>query len=393
MDLFEKCQNYTQAKEVLAAGLYPYFHQVESAQGPEVMIEGRKMIMLGSNNYLGLSYHKHLKKAAIEAIEKYGVGCVGSRFLTGNTDLHEKLDKKLAEFVGKEAALVFSTGMQANLGTISSLVGEDDVAIIDKLDHASIIDACRLSLGRVLGYKHNDMNDLERVLSMIPGEKGKLIIVDGVFSMEGDLADLPEIIKLVKKHNTRIMVDDAHALGVMGKNGGGTCEHFNLTKEADLIMGTFSKSLASIGGFIAGDADIIHYIKHHARSLIFSASFPPSCAASVLAALEIIEKEPERRERLWKNTEKMHKEFKRLGFDTGTSTTPVIPVIVGDNMQVLQMWRRLFEEGIFVTPVISPAVPEGRALIRTSYMATHTDQHLNKVLDGFSKIGKELNVI
>jgi len=393
MDLFEKCLNFTEAKELITKGCYPYFHPVESAQGPEVILEGQKMIMLGSNNYLGLSFHEHLKTAAVEAIEKYGVGCVGSRFLTGNTDLHERLEKKLAEFVGKGAALVFSTGMQTNLGTISALVGKGDFAIIDELDHASIIDACRLSYGRMASYKHNDMRDLDKILSLIPGEKGKLIIVDGVFSMEGDIANLPEIIKMAKKHSARIMVDDAHGLGVTGKNGRGTCEHFNLTKEVDLIMGTFSKSLASIGGFIAADADIIHYIKHHARALMFSASFPPSCAASVLAALEIIEKEPERRERLWKITNKMHKEFKQLGFDIGLSTTPVIPIIVGNNIQAFQMWRELFEKGIFTTPVVSPAVPEGRALIRTSYMSTHTDQHLNKVLDAFSKIGREMGLI
>ena len=393
MDLFEKCFKYTEAKMTKAGGFYPYFHPVESAQGPEVTIEGRKVIMLGSNNYLGLSYHEHLKKAAIEATQKYGVGCVGSRFLTGNTILHERLEKKLAEFVGKESALLFSTGMQTNMGTISSLVEGGDMVIIDELDHASIIDACRLAFGRMATFKHNNMADLDRILSLIPEEKGKLIVVDGVFSMEGDIANLPETVKLAKKHNARVMVDDAHALGVLGKNGRGTCEHFNLTKEVDIIMGTFSKSLASIGGFIAANTDIIQYIKHHARSLIFSSSFPPSCAASVLAALEIMEKEPERREKLWENTKKMQREFKRMGFDTGLSTTPVIPIMVGDRMRVMQTWRKFFDKGIFVTPVISPAVPEGHDLIRTSYMATHTDEHLNKVLEAFQEIGKEMSII
>lgn len=392
-DVFEKCSRFTTARKAIAAGFYPYFHSVESAQGPEVIVEGRQMIMLGSNNYLGLTYHEHLKKAAIKAIEKYGVGCVGSRFLTGNTDLHEKLEKKLAEFVGKEAALVFSTGMQTNLGTISVLVGENDVAIIDKFDHASIIDGCRLSLGRVLGYKHNDMKDLERVLSIIPNEKGKLIIVDGVFSMEGDIANLPEIVKLAKKYKARVMVDDAHGLGVMGPNGRGTCEHFNLTKEVDIIMGTFSKSFASIGGFIAADEKIIHYVKHHARSLIFSASFPPSCVASVLAALEIIKNEPERREQLWKNTKKMQEALKSLGFDTGFSQTPIIPIIVGEQLKTGLMWRALFDKGIFTTPIISPAVPEDRTLIRTSYMATHTEEHLERVLDALRDVGRKRKII
>jgi len=393
MDLFDKCKDYTETKAAKAGGYYPYFHPLASAQGPEVMVEGRKMIMLGSNNYLGLSYHEHLKKAAIAAIEKYGVGCVGSRFLTGNTELHEKLEKKLAEFVGKEAALVFSTGMQANLGTISALVGKNEFAVIDELDHASIIDACRLSRGRTPSYRHNDMASLEKTLSLLPAESGKLIIFDGVFSMEGDIANLPQIIELAKKHHARVMIDDAHGLGVMGAAGRGTCEHFNLTKEVDIIMGTFSKSLASIGGFIAAGEEVIEYVKHHARALIYSAAFPPSCAASVLAALEIIEKEPERRKRLWEISNKMHKEFKRIGFDTGISATPIIPIIVGDNMRAVHMCGRLFNKGIFTTPVISPAVPEGHALIRTSYMATHTDEHLNQVLEAFSEVGKEMGII
>ncbi len=392
-DVFEKCSRFKTAKKAMAAGFYPYFHSVESAQGPEVIVEGRQMIMLGSNNYLGLTYHEHLKKAATEAIEKYGVGCVGSRFLTGNTDLHDKLERKLAKFVGKEAALVFSTGMQTNLGTISALVGQDDVAIIDKFDHASLIDGCRLSLGRVLAYKHNDMKDLERVLSIIPNEKGKLIIVDGVFSMEGDIANLPEIVNLAKKHKARVMVDDAHGLGVMGKGGRGTCAHFNITKEVDIIMGTFSKSFASIGGFIAADKNIIHYVKHHARSLIFSASPPPSCVASVLAALEIIENEPERLERLWKNAKKMQEKLKSLGFDTGFSQTPIIPIIIGEQLKTGMFWKGLFNKGIFTTPIVSPAVPEDRALIRTSYMATHTEEHLERILDAFQDVGRKMKLI
>jgi 8-amino-7-oxononanoate synthase len=350
------------------------------------------MIMVGSNNYLGLTSHSKVKEAAIEAIKKYGTGCAGSRFLNGTLDIHVKLEEKLAGFIRKESALIFSTGFQVNLGVISALVGKDDVAIIDKMDHASIIDGCRLSFGEVKKFKHNDMSDLKRLLTEYE-DKDKLIVVDGVFSMEGDIANLPEIVALAKKYGARIMVDDAHGIGVLGKTGRGTAEHFGLEDEVDLIMGTYSKSLASIGGFISGSADTIHYIKHLARPLIFSASPPPASVAAVGAAIDIIENEPERREQLWKNTTKMLNGFKNLGFDTGHSQTPIIPVIVGEDEKAFLMAMMLQEEGVFANVAVTPAVPAGMALIRTSYMATHTDEHLNIVLKAFEKVGRKLGII
>ena len=392
MSIFGKCTRFTVAKEVMAAGCYPYFHRVESGQDPEVVIEGKKMIMMGSNNYLGLTSHWRLKAASIRATQKYGVGCVGSRFLNGTLDIHEKLEERLAEFVGKEKALLFSTGMQANLGVLSALVGKDEILITDKYDHASIIDGCRLSFGQMKRFKHNDMQDLERVLVSVK-DVGKLIVVDGIFSMEGDIINLPEIVRLAKKYNAQIMVDDAHSLGVLGKQGKGTCSHFGLIDEVDIIMGTFSKSFASIGGFIAASDQVIHYLKHNSRALIFSASLPPSNVASVMAALEIIKKDKYRIKRLWRNTYKMMKGFKSLGFDTGTSQTPIIPIIVGDDLKTFQMWKMLFDRGVFTTPIVSPAVPPGRALIRVSNMATHTDRHLDKVLAVFGDVGKKLGII
>ncbi|MEW6410590.1 MAG: aminotransferase class I/II-fold pyridoxal phosphate-dependent enzyme [Nitrospirota bacterium] len=392
MDIFEKCYKFTTAKEVMAAGVYPYFRRIESAQDPEVIVGGKKMIMIGSNNYLGLTNHPKVKEAAIEAVKKYGTGCAGSRFLNGTLDIHEQLEAKLASFMKKESALVFSTGFQTNLGAISALVGKDDTVIIDKMDHASIIDGCRLSFGEVKKYRHNDMADLERIVSQNNG-RGKLIVVDGVFSMEGDIAKLPEIVKIAKRHGARIMVDDAHGIGVLGANGRGTAEHFGLEDDVDIIMGTYSKSLASIGGFIAAKEEIIHYIKHVSRPLIFSASPPPASVASVSAAVDIIINEPERRQRLWENTRRMKEGFKSLGFDTGPSETPIIPIIVGEDRKAFMMGKMLHDEGIFANVAVSPAVPNGKALIRTSFMATHTDEHLSKVLDAFKKVGKSLGVI
>ncbi len=392
MDIFEKCKKFTAAREAMKAGLYPYFRVIESAQEPEVVVDGKRMIMIGSNNYLGLTNDPRVKEAAIEALRKYGSGCAGSRFLNGTLDIHVNLEEKLARFMRKEAALVFSTGYQTNLGVISALAGKDDVVLIDKMDHASIIDGCRLSFSEIKKFKHNDMEDLERLLRQY-NDKGKLIVVDGVFSMEGDIVNLPEIVKLAKKYNARIMVDDAHGIGVLGKTGRGTAEHFGLEGEVDLIMGTYSKSLASIGGFIAASESIIHYVKHFARSLIFSASPPPASIASVSAAIDIIESEPERREWLWKNTSKMLNGFKALGFDTGDSQTPIIPIIVGDDMKAFRMARMLHDRGIFANVAVSPAVPNGRALIRTSYMATHTDEQLDKVLEAFKEVGKEIGII
>ncbi len=391
-DIFDKCLRFDKAKSLISQGIYPYFRMIESAQDPEILMHGRKMIMIGSNNYLGLTNHPKVKEAAIEAIRKYGTGCAGSRFLNGTLDIHVKLEEKLAQFMKKEAALIFSTGFQVNLGTISALVGKDDVAIIDKMDHASIIDGCRLSFGEIRKFKHNDMADLERVLKD-HDSKDKLVVVDGVFSMEGDIAHLPEIVALADKYGARVMVDDAHGIGVLGKTGRGTAEYFDIENNVDLIMGTYSKSLASIGGFIAGSADVIHYIKHVARSLIFSASPPPASVASVSAALDIIENEPERRERLWKNTMKMFTGFKELGFEVGPSQTPIIPVIVGDNKKAFLMGMMLQEEGVFANVAVTPAVPDGKALIRTSYMATHTEEHLDMVLKAFEKVGRKLDII
>lgn len=392
-DLFDKCRNFTTAKEIMAAGIYPYFHKVETGQDPVVTVEGKRMVMMGSNNYLGLTSHAALKKAAVNATEKFGVGCVGSRFLNGTLAMHEELERKLAVFVRKPSALLFTTGMQVNLGVISSLVGRDEVIIADKYDHASIIDGCRLSYGKLKRYKHNDMDDLERELKKIDIDKGKLIVVDGVFSMEGDLADLPSIIKLAKKYNAGIMVDDAHGIGVMGKHGRGTAEHFGVEENIDLIVGTFSKAFASIGGFVAGDEDVIHFFKHNARALIFSASPTPADVASVIAALNIIEKEPERRKALWANTAKLRKGFQELGYNTGESVTPIIPLIVGDSMMAFQIWRMLFDRGVFTTPIVSPAVPENRALIRVSVMATFSQRHIDKALEVFGEVGRILGII
>jgi len=393
MDVFEKCLKiYEQSQEMKAAGHYFFFRKLESPQDSEVIIKGKRVIMIGSNNYLGLTNHPRVKEAAIKAIEKYGTGCAGSRFLNGTLEIHEDLEEKLARFFRKEAALVFATGYQTNLGAISALLGRNDVAIIDKYDHASIIDGCRLSFGQVKRFRHNDMKDLERTLESAKG-KGKLIIVDGIFSMEGDIADLPSVVKLAKAYGSRIMVDDAHAVGVLGEGGRGTAEHFALEDEVDLIMGTYSKSLAAIGGFVTGSKEVIDFVKHVGRSMIFSASLPPALVASVSAALDIIEEQPQLRMQLWKNTHKMLQGYKALGYDTGTSETPIVPIIIKNSMKVYEMCRLLFENGVFVNPVVAPAVPPGRELLRTSYMATHTEEQLDKVLRAFEKVGKEMGLI
>ena len=393
MDVFEKCLKiYETTQGLREKGYYFFFRKLESPQDSEVVVNGKRVIMIGSNNYLGLTIHPRVKEAAIKAIEKFGSGCAGSRFLNGTLEIHEELEIKLARFFRKEAALVFATGYQTNLGTISALLGRNDVAIIDKYDHASIIDGCRLSFGKVKKYRHNDMRDLERVLEATK-DKGQLIIVDGVFSMEGDIADLPSIIKLAKTYGARVMVDDAHGIGVLGEGGRGTAEHFGLEDQVDLIMGTYSKSLAAIGGFVAGSRKVIHFIKHIGRSMIFSASLPPSLVASASTALDIIEEQPQLRTQLWKNTHKMLEGYKELGYDTGTSETPIVPIIIKDSMKVYEMCKLLFQHGIFVNPVVSPAVPPGRELLRTSYMATHTEEQLDKVLVAFEKVGKQLGLI
>jgi 8-amino-7-oxononanoate synthase len=380
----------------MAAGCYPYFRPITSALGDEVIVDGQKLLMIGSNNYLGLVGDSRVKEAASKATLKYGSGCTGSRFLNGTLDLHIELEEKLAKFMKKEAALVYSTGFQTNLGTISCLVGRDDVIVIDRSNHASIVDGCRLAYGKTIKYAHNDMSELERVISTavqngIRG--GILIIADGVFSMEGDIVDLPRLCEIADKFDARVMIDDAHSVGVLGDGGRGTAEHFGMIDRVDITMGTFSKSFASLGGFIVGDASTIHFVKHFARELIFSASIPPGAAAAVLTALDILETEPERREKLWKNARKMHNGFRDLGFDIGATETPVVPVMIGDDMTCFKFWRTLADEGIFANAIVPPAVSPGMSLIRTSYTATHTDNQLDKVLDIFATLGKKYGII
>lgn len=392
MDVFRKALDYQLARTIRDAGIYPYFREITSAQDPVVTIDGRELVMLGSNNYLGLTNHPEVKAAARDALDKYGTGCAGSRLLNGTLDIHVRLEERLASFMRREAALTFSTGFQVNLGVLSCLLDRHDTVILDALDHASIMDGVRLGFGRVLKFKHNDMASLEQKLQAAAADSGKLVVVDGVFSMEGDLAPLPEIVRLSKQYGARLMVDDAHGLGVLGANGRGTAEHFGLETEVDLVMGTFSKSLAAIGGFVAGDSIVIDFIKHHARSEIFSAAPPPASIAAADAALAIVEREPERRKQLWENTAYMKRELASLGFDTGDSESPVIPIVVGDDLVTFKMVHRLHEEGVFVNCVISPAVPVGRAMVRTSYMATHTRAHLDRALEALAKVGRELGL-
>jgi len=393
VDVFQKCFDFKDADAVRDTGLYPYFRMIASGQDPVVTMDGQRVIMLGSNNYLGLTNHPEVKKAAAKALETYGTGTAGSRFLNGTLDIHVELEEQLARFMGCEAALTFSTGFAVNLGVISSLIGRKDVVILDNLDHACILDGARLSFGRVLKYPHNDMDSLEERLRSVEDDRSKLIVVDGVFSMEGDLCNLPRIVELKNKFDAGLMIDDAHGIGVMGDHGRGTAEHFGLEGEADLVMGTFSKSLAAVGGFVVGDCKVIDFVKHNARSLMFSASPPPASVATVIKAIEIIEREPERRQRLWEHTDYMKREFTTMGFDTGDSESPVLPLVVGEDMTAFMMSKRLQEEGVFANPVVSPGVPEGRALMRTSYMATHTRDHLDGALDVFRKVGRELGII
>lgn len=392
MDIFEKCGQFTAAKEAIKAGIYPYFIPMAGNDGVSAEYQGRKLLMCGSNNYLGLTTHPAVKKAAKDAIDRFGTSCTGSRFLNGTLELHEQLEKELADWVGKEAALVFSTGMQTNLGAISSIVGRSDVVILDKDVHASVVDGARLGWGEIIRFLHNDPQDLAAVLAEVGDSKGKLVVVDGVFSMEGDIANLPALIPVCKKYGARLMVDDAHSLGVLGQ-GKGTAAHFGVTKDVDMIMGTFSKSFASLGGFIAGDEEVMHYIKHNARSFIFSASITPSNAAAALAALHVMRDEPQRVERVNQIGRYMRKAFTDLGFTIGNSETPIIPVIIGDRNKTFLTWKILFDKGVFVNAVISPAVAEGRELLRTSFMATHTDEHLKQVLKLFAETGKELGLI
>jgi 8-amino-7-oxononanoate synthase len=393
VDVFQKCFDFKEADQVRSTGFYPYFRMIASGQDPVVTMNGQQVIMLGSNNYLGLTNHPEIKQAAAQALENYGTGTAGSRFLNGTLEIHVELEEKLAQFMGREAALTFSTGFQVNLGVISSLIDRKDVVILDNLDHACILDGARLSFGRVLKYPHNEMDALEERLRNVDDDNSAMIVVDGVFSMEGDLADLPRIVELKKKYGARLMVDDAHGIGVMGEHGRGTAEHFGVEDETDLVMGTFSKSLATVGGFVAGDSQVLDFIKHRARSLMFSAAPPPASVASVIKALEIIEREPERRQLLWDHTAYMKHEFSTMGYDTGESESPVIPLVVGEDMAAFRMTIRLQEEGVFANPVVSPAVPEGRAMMRTSYMATHTRDHLDRALEAFREVGREMGVI
>jgi 8-amino-7-oxononanoate synthase len=378
---------------VQAAGLYPYFKPISHSEDTVVVIEGKERVMMGSNNYLGLTHHPAVLTAARAALERYGSGCTGSRFLNGTLDLHERLEAELAEFFGKEACLVFSTGYQANLGAISGLVGRGDVVILDKLDHASIVDGAKMSHGETVRFNHGDLAGLERKLQRLPPNAGVMVIVDGVYSMEGDIADLPALIKVCQKYGAALVVDDAHSVGVLGPNGQGTAAHFDVTDEVDLIVGTFSKSLASIGGFVAGSETVIHYLKHHARPLIFTAALPPSNTAGVLAALDIMQREPERRVRLWENTKRLQDGLRQLGFDIGPTQTPIVPVLIGPLEKTFLFWRKLFDAGVFTNPVVPPAVPPSQCRLRTSLMATHTAEQIDRALDAFALLGKELGVV
>lgn len=391
--LKNKCAQYRAPQQAQAKGIYPYYRPIESELGPVVRIGGKDVLMFSSNSYLGLSNDPRLKEAAIEATRKYGTSCSGSRFLNGTLDIHVELEEKLARFVGKEATVCFSTGFQVNLGVVSALCDRDDHLLLDSLDHASIIEGSRLSFGKVWKYNHNDMVQLEAKLKLCDPESIKLIVTDGVFSMEGDIAPLPEIVSLAEKYDADIMIDDAHALGVLGNQGRGTAAHFGLTDKVDLIMGTFSKSFGSLGGFIAADADTINYLKHNARSLIFSASMPPSNVAAVSRAIDIMLAEPERIQHLWDVSNYARQQFKDRGFDMGCSETPIIPLFVRNSEKAFRLCTHLLEDGIFVTPVIAPAVPENDALIRFALMATHTFKQVDEAVDKITKAFKEAEII
>ena len=391
--LFDKCRSFTRAREVQASGLYPYFKPISHSEDTVVVIEGKSRIMMGSNNYLGLTHHPAVLAAAKAALERYGSGCTGSRFLNGTLDLHEQLESELAEFFGKEACLVFSTGYQANLGLISGLVGRGDVVVLDKLDHASIVDGAKMSHGETLRFNHGDLVGLERKLGALPPNTGIMIVVDGIYSMEGDIADVPGLLKVAMKFGAALAVDDAHAVGVLGPNGDGTAAHFGLVEEVDLIVGTFSKSLASIGGFVAGSENVIHFLKHHSRPLIFTAALPPANTAGVLEALHILKSEPWRRDQLWVNTRRLQDGLRSLGFDIGPTATPIVPVLIGPLEKTFVFWRKLFDAGVFTNPVVPPAVPPSQCRLRTSLMATHAPEQIDQALETFARLGKELGVI
>lgn len=384
---------YDAPQKAKAAGIYPYFRPIESDQDTVVSIQGKRVLMFGSNSYLGLTNHPRLKEAAIKAIEKYGTGCAGSRFLNGTLDIHIELENRLAALVGKESALVYATGFSVNSGVVPCITGREDYLIFDEFDHASIIEGKRLSFSKQFKYRHNDMESLEKVLQRCEYDKVKVIVIDGVFSMEGDVAKLPEIVALSKKYNASIFVDEAHSLGVFGKTGAGVCEHFGATGDVDLIMGTFSKSLGTIGGFIAADETIINYLKHNSRTLIFSASITPASTACVIEALNVMTDEKWRMDALWNNTHRAKAAFVKAGFETGVSETPIIPLYVRDNEKTFQMTRMLMEEGVFVNPVVSPAVRSEDTLIRYSLMATHTFDQIDESVEKISKVARQLGII
>lgn len=391
--LFDKCRQFTRAREIQAAGLYPYFKPISESEDTVVVIEGQKRIMLGSNNYLGLTHHPRVLAAAAEALHRYGSGCTGSRFLNGSLDLHERLEHALAEFLGKESCIVFSTGYGANLGLISGLVGRGETVYLDKLDHACIVDGAKLSHGETVRFNHGDLAGLARKLEQNTTGKGTMIVVDGVYSMEGDIADIPELVRIARRFGAALAVDDAHALGVLGPNGEGTGAHFGMQAEVDIVAGTFSKSLASVGGFVAGTEEVIHFLKHHSRPFIFTASLPPANTAGVLAALEVMQQEPERRDALWANARRLQQGFTQLGFDIGPTETPIVPVLIGPLETTFVFWRKLYDAGVFTNPVVPPAVPPSQCRLRTSVMATHTADQIDHALEAFGRIGKELGVL
>jgi 8-amino-7-oxononanoate synthase len=396
VDLFQKCLEFTRADEVKAAGFYPYFRPIEANEGPVVQIEGRMVIMAGSNNYLGLTAHPKVKEAARKAVEKYGTGCSGSRYLTGTLDLHIELEARLARFMGREACLLFSTGYQTAQGIIPTLVQRGEYVVTDKDNHACIVAGYMMAKGlfaEFVRYKHNEMDDLERVISRLPLAAGKLIVSDGVFSTSGEIVNLPDLVPIAKKYNARILIDDAHAIGVIGKGGRGTASHFNLEKEVDMTMGTFSKTFASLGGFVVGSERVINYLKHHSPALIFSASPTPASVASALAALDVLEAEPQRVDKLRRNAKKMRDGFRQMGFRILDGITPIVPVIVGDDMLAFKFWRMLYDAGVFVNAFISPGVPPGMQMMRTSYMATHEDEHLDRILELFGDVGHKLGIL
>ncbi|HEY7681168.1 MAG TPA: aminotransferase class I/II-fold pyridoxal phosphate-dependent enzyme [Gemmatimonadales bacterium] len=393
IQLFDKCRQFTKAREIQAAGLYPYFKPISDSEDTSVVIEGQKRIMLGSNNYLGLTHHPKVLEAAGRALSRYGSGCTGSRFLNGTLDLHAQLEAALAAFLGKEECLVFSTGYQANLGLISGLIGRGELVYLDKLDHASIVDGAKMSYGDTLRFNHGDLAGLDRMIERTRNSRGAMIVVDGVYSMEGDIANVPELVRIGRKHGIALALDDAHSIGVLGPNGDGTAAHFGLTDEVDLIAGTFSKSLASIGGFVAGSENVIHFLKHHSRPLIFTASLPPSNTAGVLAALHVLQSEPQRRESLWANTRRLQQGMRSLGYNIGETETPIVPVLIGPMETTFRFWRQLFDAGVFTNPVMPPAVQPSQCRLRTSLMATHTFDQIDFCLEQFARIGRDLGVI